>query len=164
MAEPLQIEAYLYYPISYSAYAHRKIRCSSWQYVIGRQHVVSPIPGMRANAGGEPGCFALDFGAMTEDIIIQGGLPDYPTYNTGETDTTTPILRWPEIEEIWRTSWRFYSMTMTANMACLLVFYDDAGSYYEHYVLPGKLHLRRDAAKELWDFTATFYTVGWSWT
>lgn len=140
------------------------MRCDSWQYVVGRQHAVSPIPGMRANAGGEPGCFALDFGAMTEDIIIRGCLEDYPQYRYGEPDQSTPILRWPEIEEIWRASWRFYSMTLTANMPCLLVFYDDTGAYYEHYVLPGRLHLGRDAARDMWVFTATFYTVRWGWT
>lgn len=162
--DPSQMDVYLYFPKSFVAYEMRMLRCNSWQYVIGRQHMVQPLPGMRRSVGGEPGCLALDFGSMTEDIVLQGAIADNPQHVAGESDMTTAPMRWPEIEEIWRTSWRYYLMARTASMSCMLVFYDDLGQYFEHYVLPGKLHLKRSPARDEWTFTATFYTVTWGWT
>lgn len=163
MADPIQVDVYLCYPKTSTTYETVKMRCETWQYVIGRQHMVQGLPGMRKNVGGEPGCLALDFGSMTEDIILRGAISDHPAYVGGEYDTGTRLLEWPEIEEIFRTSWRYYVMGWMPTMPCILVFYDDQGFYYEHHVLPGKLHLTRDVREE-WRFAATFHTVKWSWT
>ena len=162
--DPTQMDVYFYFPVSSSAHDRRMLRCDSWQYIIGRQHMVQPLPGMRQNVGGEPGCLALDFGSMTEDIVLRGAIADKPQHIAGATDTTTALMRWPEIEEIWRTSWRYYVMAWTATMPCMLVFYDDLGQYFEHYVLPGKLHLTRAPARDEWQFTMTFFSVKWGWT
>lgn len=162
--DPHQMDVYFYFPVTSSTYDVRMLRCNSWQYVIGRQHMVQPLPGMRKNTDGEPAALALDFGSMTEDIVLRGAVSDRPEHVAGETDTTTQLMRWPEIETIWRTSWRHYQMSWIPEMPCLLVFYDENGAYYEHYVIPGKLHLRREEAKDEWTFTATFYTVRWAWT
>ena len=164
MTDPAQMDVYLYFPKTASIYEVRMLRCNSWQYVVGRQHMVQGLPGMRKNVGGEPATLAIDFGTMTEDIVVRGAIADNPQHVAGETDTTTALMRWPEIEEIWRTSWRFYQMGLYASASCMLVFYDETGQYYDHYVLPGKLHLKREGPRDEWTFTATFYTVRWAWT
>lgn len=162
--DPHQMDVYLYFPISSSSFDVRMLQCETWQYVIGRTPMVQALPGMRKQTDGEPAALALDFGAMTEDIVLRGAIADRPEHPPGATDTTTQMMRWPEIEEIWRTSWRYYVMSWTPEQACLLVFYDENGSYYEHYVLPGKLRLTREGPKEEWRFTATFFSVRWGWT
>jgi len=162
MADPIQLDVYLYYPVSSSQYDAVKLRCESWQYVVGRTAIVQPLPGVRKAMDGEPACLALDFGSMTEDIVLRGAIPDNPSFVGGEYDTSVRLLEWPEIEQIFRRSWRHYTMGWTPTQSCVLAFYDDQGFYYDHYVLPGKLHLRRDVREE-WQFTASFYTVHWQW-
>jgi len=126
--------------------------------------MVQSLPGVRKSGTGEPAVLAIDFGSMSEDIQITGAIADSPEYVDGEADKVTPLMRWPEIETIWRTSWRFYEMGSSPVMPSILVFYEDSGAYYDHYVLPGKLHLSRKPAMAEWSFTATFYTVRWYWT
>lgn len=163
MTDPIQFDIFLYYPYS-SGYYALKMHCDSLQMVTGRTPSIVPLPGVRADTTGEPGTFALDFGMMTEDIILRGYIADNDGFVSGESDTTYPYIKWNELEEIFRTRWRYYSMGLSPSMPCKLVYYDDAGAYYDLNVLPGRLHLTRVAAKPEWRYSATFYTVSWSWT
>lgn len=165
MANPTQFDVYLYIPTTSAGnYYTRKLHCEQIQLITGRKPMIMPMPGIRMATTGEPLAFCLDFGSMTEDIIVRGDIHDTETYTADEQDKSTPYVRWDELEEIWRTSWRHYTMGLYPTAPLMLVYYDDAGAYYDHYVLPGNLRLGRDPGLALWTYNATFYSVSWTWT
>jgi len=164
MTDPNQFDVFLYYPWGSSSYNALKLHCETLQLVASRTPSVFPIPGVRADTTGEPGAFALDFGMMKEDVIVRGYMADTEQFVGEELVTTSPYVRWSDMEYLFRTRWISYTMGSSPSRPCMLVYYDDAGQYYDLYVLPGRLHLTREPAKAEWRYSATFYTVKWSWT
>ena len=163
MADPIQFDVFLYYPYGafYQAY---KLHCETIQIIDSRTPSIFPIPGVRYDTTGEPGAFTLDFGMMTEDVLLRGYLADTDGFVAGGTTTSYPYARWDQLEAVFRTEWRHYTMGTGPSRSCMIVYYDDAGAYYDLYVLPGRLHMTRGQVKAEWRFSATFHTVRWGWT
>lgn len=53
-----------------------QLRVDRITHTVGRNPVVFSIPGIGADTDGVPQIFTLDFGMMTENIILSGVLPD----------------------------------------------------------------------------------------
>lgn len=82
-----------------------QLRVDRITHSIGRNPVIITIPGIGAGSSGDgiPKIFALDFGTLTENIILSGILPD----NDPESLNPTTFPNHKELANAVRTWWRY---------------------------------------------------------
>ncbi len=88
-----------------------QLRVDRIAHTIGRNPVIFSLPGIQEPAlSGMPKFFSLDFGMMTEHIVLSGVLPDFEPL-TGTSTPNSPIDPYfpshSQLSNIVRSWWRF---------------------------------------------------------
>lgn len=148
---------------------HFQLRVDRVVHTIGRNPVVFSIPGVGAQDATHPGMpqvFALDFGMLTENMILSGVLPDNepaggsPAPTVPETDPYFPNHR--ELAAIARTWWRysFESDSFAMTNYNRLKLEEGPGPGQSRYgVIIQNLQSTRVGGETKWDYKLTLAVV-----
>jgi len=165
MADVSGVDVYLQYPSS-SGTQTRRLHVEDIRIVPGRNPSVIPLPMINKNSSGEPASFVLDLGMMSESVLLTGVIYDEdaePGADTDAIDTGGTWMAWPEVERVFRTSWRYYEMgSPPSGYAILRLWMDQSQTAYG--VLFSQLTVRRDEAKPYWTFDMKLDLVTWDWS
>lgn len=165
MADVSGVDITLQTPGVYSGYVTRRLHIERIQIVPQRQPSVTPMPMVNKTSTGEPVAFVLDFGMISETIRLEGTIYDAQSEIGSppeDVDESGIWASWPEIETIFRTSWRRYDMGIEPANASMLILAMDGQVGQNFTVLLGQITLTRMGAKPYWGFVMTLYVVKWS--
>jgi len=165
MADLSGVDVYLNYPLVSGGGGTRRLHVERIQIAPVRQPSVIPMPMVNKDSTGEPVAFVLDLGMISETIRLEGVIYDAQSElgsNPEDFDEGGTWMSWPEVETIFRTSWRRYEMGVDPSNYSTLALGLASMGYQNFYVLLGQLTLTRTGAKPYWGFVMTLYVIKWS--
>ena len=124
-------------------------------HTITRNPIVFPVPGVNYGSTGQPVIFALDFGMMSEQLVLSGKLKD------NETDSTRPNHQ--ELAHAVRTWWRYTSVVCgDASVGIYTKILLKEGPGHGTWVYGGVIQnatFRRVGGTTWWEFKIIFQIV-----
>jgi len=164
MADLSGVDIKLQTPGVYGGWVTRRLHVERIQIVPNRNPSVNPMPMVNKATTGEPVAFVLDLGMMSEGIRLEGIVYDSQSevgFVPEDIDKNDTWASWPEIETIFRTSWKNYDMGLEPVNASTLILAMDNPSWVSFTVLLAELTLTRVGAKPYWSFVMLLNVIRW---
>jgi hypothetical protein len=159
------VDISIQYPGVYGGWESRRLHVERIQIAPQRDPSVIPMPMVNKASTGEPVAFVLDLGMMSETIRLEGTIYDAnaePRHDTDDPDKGGTWMAWPEVERVFRTSWKRYEMGMEPTNYTLLSLVMDNQAGQAFAVLWGQLTLTRVGAKPYWGFVMSLSVIKWN--